>query len=72
MATFVIVHGAWGGGWSWRTVRNLIRASGHEVFTPTMTGLGERSPKTRHPRLSVGSRLSAVPSRFKPSSNRCG
>jgi pimeloyl-ACP methyl ester carboxylesterase len=43
MATFVIVHGAWGGGWSWRHVRALLQAAGHEVFTPTLTGLGERS-----------------------------
>jgi|SRR5579859_5502703 len=43
MATFVIVHGAWGGGWSWRNVRAVLQAAGHEVFTPTLTGLGERS-----------------------------
>ena len=43
MATFVIVHGAWGGGWAWRrTVAPLLREAGHEVFTPTLTGLGER------------------------------
>ncbi len=44
MATFVIVHGAWGGGWSWRrTVAPLLQMAGHEVFTPTLTGLGERA-----------------------------
>ena len=44
MATFVIVHGAWGGGWAWRrTVAPLLREAGHEVFTPTLTGLGERA-----------------------------
>ena len=43
MATFVIVHGAWGGGWAWRrTVAPLLREAGHEVLTPTLTGLGER------------------------------
>ncbi len=41
--TFVLVHGAWHGGWCWRRVARLLRARGHEVFTPTMTGLGERS-----------------------------
>ena len=41
MATFVIAHGAFGGGWSWSRVRPLLRAAGHEVFTPTSTGLGE-------------------------------
>lgn len=43
MATFVLVHGAWQGGWCWRRVATLLRQSGHEVFTPTLTGLGERS-----------------------------
>ena len=43
MATFVLVHGAWHGGWCWRDVRAILRAQGHEVFTPTLTGLGERS-----------------------------
>ncbi len=40
--TFVLVHGAWHGGWCWSTVAELIRARGHRVTTPTMTGLGER------------------------------
>lgn len=43
MANVVICHGAWGGGWSWRRMRPLLRAHGHEVFTPTLTGLGERA-----------------------------
>ena len=43
MATFVLVHGAWHGGWCWRGVRAILRDRGHEVFTPTLTGLGERS-----------------------------
>lgn len=42
-ATFVLVHGAWHGGWCWRDVKRLLLAEGHRVFTPTMTGLGERS-----------------------------
>jgi len=42
MATFVLVHGAWHGGWCWRKVVPALRAAGHEVFTPTLTGLGER------------------------------
>jgi pimeloyl-ACP methyl ester carboxylesterase len=42
MATFVIVHGAFGGGWEWREVAALLRARGHEVHTPTLTGFGER------------------------------
>jgi pimeloyl-ACP methyl ester carboxylesterase len=39
---FVLVHGAWHGGWCWKRVSPLLRALGHEVFTPTLTGLGER------------------------------
>lgn len=42
MATFVIVHGAFGGGWEWREVAVALRARGHAVFTPTLTGMGER------------------------------
>ena len=43
MTTFILVHGAWHGSWCWKRVRNSLRAAGHEVFTPTLTGLGERS-----------------------------
>lgn len=42
-ASFVLVHGAWHGGWCWRKLTPLLRAAGHEVFTPTLTGLGERA-----------------------------
>lgn len=41
--TYVLVHGAWHGGWCWRKVTPLLTASGHLVHTPTLTGLGERS-----------------------------
>lgn len=43
MATFVLVPGAWLGGWCWRRVTSLLTAKGHRVLTPTLTGLGERS-----------------------------
>jgi pimeloyl-ACP methyl ester carboxylesterase len=43
MATYVLVHGAWHGGWCWRRVRALLQQAGHEVYTPTLTGLGERA-----------------------------
>jgi pimeloyl-ACP methyl ester carboxylesterase len=42
MATFVLMHGAWHGGWCWRYVAPALRAAGHDVHTPTLTGLGER------------------------------
>ena len=41
--TFVLVHGAWRGGWAFARVAELLRAQGHRVYTPTLTGLGERS-----------------------------
>jgi pimeloyl-ACP methyl ester carboxylesterase len=41
--TFVLVHGAWHGGWCWANVASILRGRGHTVFTPTQTGLGERS-----------------------------
>ena len=40
--TYVIVHGATGGGWDWKTMDNLLSADGHSVYRPTLTGLGER------------------------------
>jgi pimeloyl-ACP methyl ester carboxylesterase len=43
MATFVLVHGAWHGSWCWQRVRRKLQAAGHEVFTPTLTGVGDRS-----------------------------
>jgi pimeloyl-ACP methyl ester carboxylesterase len=42
-STFVLVHGAWHGGWCWRRVADRLVASGHRVFCPTLTGLGERA-----------------------------
>src|SRR5260370_27575500 len=43
MSTYVLVHGAWHGSWCWKRVRNALQAQGHEVFTPTLTGVAERS-----------------------------
>ncbi len=43
MACFVLVHGAWQGGWCWKYVRPMLRAAGHTVYSPTLTGLGERA-----------------------------
>ena len=41
--TYVLVHGGFHGGWCWKTVATNLRKLGHEVYTPTLTGLGERS-----------------------------
>lgn len=43
MATFVLVHGSFHGAWCWRKVAPLLRARGHDVWTPTLTGFGDRS-----------------------------
>ena len=40
---FVLVHGAWHGGWCWKKVKILLETQGYPVYTPTLTGLGERS-----------------------------
>lgn len=42
MATFVLLHGARGGGWQWREMARLLQAAAHEALRPTLTGLGER------------------------------
>ena len=46
-ATFVLVHPAWLGAWYWKKVAPLLRARGCEVYTPTLTGLGELSHLAR-------------------------
>jgi pimeloyl-ACP methyl ester carboxylesterase len=43
MSVYVLVHGAWGGSWVWKRIRKGLQACGHDVFTPTLTGVGERS-----------------------------
>jgi pimeloyl-ACP methyl ester carboxylesterase len=40
--TFLICHGAWSGGWSWKKMVPLMQAAGHRLVAPTYTGLGER------------------------------
>jgi len=40
--TYVLVHGASGGGWDWRTMDDLLTTDGHRVYRPTLTGLGEK------------------------------
>src|SRR4029434_8371606 len=48
MATFLVAHGAWSAGWVWKKMRPLLRELGHELFTPTYTGLGECAHRARH------------------------
>ena len=59
MATFLICHGAWSAGWAWKKVRPLLRAAGHEVFTPTYTGLGERAHLV-HPGIDLDAHIADV------------
>ncbi len=47
MTTFVVAHGAWSAGWAWKKMRPLLRSRGHELVTPTYTGLGERAHLAR-------------------------
>ncbi|WP_284981524.1 alpha/beta fold hydrolase [Arthrobacter sp. efr-133-TYG-118] len=47
--TFVLVHGAYHGGWCYRRVADLLRSMGHRVFTPTLSGLAERSRENSRP-----------------------
>jgi pimeloyl-ACP methyl ester carboxylesterase len=62
--TFVLVHGAWHGGWAWRRVADRLRARGNIVFTPTLTGLGERS-HLRHPTIDLSLHIADVLSVIK-------
>lgn len=43
MTTFILLHGAWHGGWCWGRVGSRLRAAGHSVFTPTLTGVSDRA-----------------------------
>ena len=43
MSTYLLVHGAFHGRWCWRRVADRLVAAGHRVYTPTLTGLGERA-----------------------------
>jgi pimeloyl-ACP methyl ester carboxylesterase len=59
MATFVLVHGAWHGSWCWKRVRKLLQSEGHDVFTPTLTGVGERSHLIS-PQISLDTHIADV------------
>jgi pimeloyl-ACP methyl ester carboxylesterase len=59
IASFVIVHGGWGGGWEWTEVARSLRERGHEVFTPTLTGMGERA-HLGHPQVGLSAHVEDV------------
>ena len=59
MTTYVLVHGAWGGAQTWRSVRPLLWGAGHQVFTPSLTGIGERAHLTG-PQISLRTHVDDV------------
>ncbi len=59
MATFVLAHGAWSAAWAWKKMRPLFAKSGHSFFSPTYTGLGERSHLAR-PDIDLGTHIQDV------------
>ena len=59
MATYVLVPGAWLGGWAWQEVAVRLRADGHEVYPVTLTGLGERSHLAR-PEIDLDTHITDV------------
>lgn len=59
MATFVLVHPAWFGGWCWNKLAPLLRAAGHAVYAPTLTGLGERA-HLASPGIGLGTHVDDV------------
>jgi pimeloyl-ACP methyl ester carboxylesterase len=59
MTTYLVCHGAWSAGWAWKKIRPLLRAAGHEVFTPSYTGLGERA-HLAHPLVDLDTPIQDV------------
>lgn len=59
MTTFVLLHGAWHGGWVWQRVAPLLRAAGHEVHTPTLTGVSDNA-HLLNPSVGLGTHLQDV------------
>jgi pimeloyl-ACP methyl ester carboxylesterase len=59
MACFVLVHGGGHGGWCWQRLAPLLRAAGHDVYTPTLTGLGERAHLLR-PEINLDTHIADV------------
>ncbi|MEL6982491.1 MAG: alpha/beta fold hydrolase [Actinomycetota bacterium] len=59
MTSFVLVHGAWGGSWGFHKLRPLLWGAGHEVFTPSLTGIGEREHLT-NPDITLSTHIDDV------------
>jgi pimeloyl-ACP methyl ester carboxylesterase len=59
MATFVLVHGAYQGSWVYTRLARILRAAGHDVYSPTLTGLGERS-HLAHPEINLDTHIQDI------------
>jgi pimeloyl-ACP methyl ester carboxylesterase len=59
VATFLVAHGAWTGGWFWRKMFRPLRALGHELIVPTLTGLGERQ-HLAHPDIGLDTHITDI------------
>jgi pimeloyl-ACP methyl ester carboxylesterase len=59
MRTYVLVHGGGHGGWCYQRVATLLRKEGHDVYTPTLTGLGERAHLLR-PEVDLDTHIADV------------
>jgi hypothetical protein len=59
VATFVLVHGGWDGGWAWKEVEPFLRAAGHDVLRPSLTGLGDRV-HLRHPGVTMDTHVQDI------------
>src|SRR3989442_13142616 len=59
MATYVLVHGAYQGGWIWKTVVDRLRAAGHRVYAPTLDGCAERHHLVR-PGITVATHAQEI------------
>src|SRR5258708_34343758 len=59
MTTIVLAHGAWSAAWAWKKMRPLFRDAGHEFFSPTYTGLGERAHLS-NPELDLSTHINDV------------
>ena len=62
MATYVLVHGSYQGGWIWQPVANRLRAAGHQVYAPSLDGCGERKGQMR-PGITTETQADEVGSR---------
>jgi pimeloyl-ACP methyl ester carboxylesterase len=59
VAIFLVAHGAWSAGWAWKKMHPLIAARGHQLVTPTLTGLGERAHLS-HPGIDLESHIADI------------